>query len=176
MERLFILICVAVTCLTGMTAARAGTSQACGLPGDLSRELSTSHPGMRIVSASDLSEHDRREFRNDHGRSCPGKTTVDFYGDGKPTLAIVLIAGEEPKRRAQLVVAHRVDENWEIRDLDTSDGTPVVWCEKPGTYEDLGGMKSITAVRPVVVFVGYGSWATLYSWDGGAVNHVQISD
>jgi hypothetical protein len=66
---------------------------------------------------------------------------VSFYGDGKPTWAVVLISRENPKRNAELVVARQADEGWETRSFDTTDGTPVVWREGPGKYQDLYGKK-----------------------------------
>jgi hypothetical protein len=56
---------------------------------------------------SDLEEYDRKLFRKDHGNSCPGLVKVDFYGDGKPTLALVLITGNGAQEKAELVVARQ---------------------------------------------------------------------
>jgi len=108
---------------------------------------------------ADLTEYKRKLFQKDHGARCPGVARVSFYGDGKPTYALVLIAGENPKRNAELIVAHRLAESWEIRSLDVTDGTPVVWREGPGKYEDMYGPKTIRARNPVLVFCGLESWA-----------------
>jgi hypothetical protein len=102
---------------------------------------------------------------------------VNFYGDGKPTYALVLISGENPKRKAELVVARQVDEGWETRSLGTTDGTPVVWREGPGKYEGLYyEEKTIRAGWPVIVFCGLESWAVVFAWTGKEVKKVQISD
>jgi hypothetical protein len=101
---------------------------------------------------------------------------VNFYGDGKPTYALVLIAGENPKRRAELIVAHQLIESWEIRSLAVTDGTPVVWREGPGNYEDMYGPETIRARNPVVVFCGLESWAAVYAWNGNKIEKVQVSD
>jgi hypothetical protein len=123
----------------------------------------------------DLSKEDRLSFQKDHGRRCPGIAKVNFYGDGKPTWAVVLIAGENPKRKAELIVARPVAEGWDTRLLDTTDGTPVVWREGPGKYDGLDG-KVIQATNPVIVFAGYESWSVLYAWTGKDVEKVQLSD
>lgn len=154
----------------------APAKDSCDFPPGLREELSKKYPDTRLVSLADLDEHDRKLFHKDHGTRCPGLVRVNFYGDGKPTWALVLIAGENPKRKAELVVARQVEKSWEISSLDTADGTPVVWREGPGKYRDVYGQKTIQATRPVIVFAGYGSWAVLYAWTGKETEKVQISD
>jgi hypothetical protein len=130
-----------------------------------------------VVGFEDLTEFRRRLFQKHHGSQCPGLVKVNFYGDGKPTWAVVLISGENPKRKAELVVARQVDEGWETRSLGTADGTPVVWREKPGKYK---GMymeeKPIRAKWPVIVFCGLESWEVVLAWTGKEVEKVQTSD
>ena len=105
---------------------------------------------------ADLSEHRRKLFQKDHRAGCPGLVSVNFYGDGKPTYALVLIGGNNPKRRAELIVAHQVAGDWEIRSLDVTDGTPVVWREGPGKYDGMSESNTIRAKNPVVVFLQLG--------------------
>jgi len=166
---LYPLFCVGI-------ALGAPPSGACDIPQDLQREIVRKYPGEKLVQHSDLGEYDRKLFQEHHGKSCPGAVRINFYGDGKPTWALVLITGENPKRRAELVVAHLVDQGWETRILETTDGTPVIWPEKPGKYEDLNGEKTIRASRPVIIFAGLESWAIVYAWNGKAVEKVQVSD
>lgn len=124
---------------------------------------------------ADLDEYDRKLFQKDHGR-CPGLVKVDFYGDGKPTWALVLISGENPKRKAELVVARQVGDTWETRSLETTDGTPVVWREGPGKYDGMSEPNTILAKNPVIVFCGLESWAICYAWTGKEVVKTWISD
>ena len=158
------------------TAVAAPPTNPCDLPPGLSDELSKKYPGTRVVRLEDLSKENRQSFQKDHGKRCPGLARVNFYGDGKPTWAVVLISGENPKRKAELVVARQAGEGWETRSLDTTDGTPVVWREGPGKYDDLDGKKTIRATKPTIVFAGYGSWSILYAWTGKEVDKVQLSD
>ena len=37
---------------------------------------------------------------------------VNFYGDGKPTWALLLVAKEGPKQKPELVVAHQLGNAW----------------------------------------------------------------
>jgi hypothetical protein len=148
----------------------------CTLPRGLHDKISSDFPSARLVRMADLSDQGRGLFQKDHGRVCPGVVKVNFYGDERPTWALVLISGENPKRKAELIVGHQVGDVWEIRSLETTDGTPAVWREEPGRYNDLDGQKTIRATRPVIVFAGYGSWAVLYAWDGKEVQKIQISD
>lgn len=148
----------------------------CALPLGLPEEISKEYPGTRLVSVSDLDEYDRKLFQKDHGTRCPGLVKVDFYGGGKPTWALVLIAGENSKRKAKLVVVSRDADGWEIRLLEITDGTPVVWREGPGKYEDIYGKNTIRATRPVIVFCGLESWAIVFAWTGKEVVKTWISD
>jgi len=158
------------------TVTPASSNDRCAFPPDLRDEISKKYPGTRVVSLADLSEYRRKLFQKDHGARCPGVARVNFYGDGKPTYALVLITGENPKRRAELIVAHQVAEGWETRSLDVTDGTPVVWREGPGKYDDLYEKKTIRATRPVIVFCGLESWSVAFAWTGKEVEKVQTSD
>src|SRR5713101_7569425 len=94
------LLTFAFTCVVS-----AATKEQCQAPSSLGEEISKRFPGTRIVTAADLEEYDRKLFRKDHGTRCPGLVKVNFFGDRKPTWALVLIPGDNPKRQAQLVVA-----------------------------------------------------------------------
>jgi len=65
----------------------------CALPSDLHDEISKKYPGTTVVSLADLTEYERKLFQKGHGARCPGVAKVNFYGDGKPTWALVLISG-----------------------------------------------------------------------------------
>jgi hypothetical protein len=148
----------------------------CAYPSDLRARVSTKYQDTHLVTFADLSEYDRKLFRKDHKNQCPGLAKVDFYGDGKPTFAVVLISGENSKRRAELILAHQLADGWEIRSLDVTDGTPVVWRDNPAKYDDKFEPKTIRARNPVVVFCGLGSWAIIYAWTGKEVEKLQVSD
>jgi len=107
-------------------AAAAPQNGECDLPRDLQPEIASKYPGLKLVTLSDLQEDDRGFFQKDHGNSCPGLVKVDFYGDGKPTLALVLIS----KDRSKLIVAHQVGENWRTTVL----GKEVHLCPWYGAY------------------------------------------
>jgi hypothetical protein len=113
---LFVFVRVAVAAPPGDT---------CNLPQDLQREVAAKYPGAELVRLSDLGADDKGFFQKDHGDACPGLTKVDFYGDGKPTLALVLIAKSDAKGKAKLVVAHQVGGQWKTVLLDSADGAPV---------------------------------------------------
>jgi len=169
----FLVVCLPVLIPPPTAASPNGQ---CNYPPDLRDEISRKYPGTRVVSLADLSEYKRKLFQKDHGARCPGLVKVNFYGDGKPTYALVLIAGENPKRRAELLVAHQLSEGWEIRSLDVTDGTPVVWREGPGKYEDMYGPETIRARNSVVVFCGLESWAVVYAWNDNKIVKLQVSD
>ena len=103
---------------------------------------------------------------------------VDFYGDGKPTLALILIAKVDTKKKTELLVAHEVGGKWKTSILDTADGAPVpvVWNQPPGQYRDVYGKKEIRSTRSVIVFTSYESWSILYAWTGSQVMKIWLQD
>jgi hypothetical protein len=159
-------------------AVAAPSNQGCGLPAGLREEISNKYPGTRLVGLADLQEEDEELFRKEHGSQCPGLARVDFYGDGKPTLALVLLHDETSGPKAELVLAHQRRKAWEIKSLDTADASPVpvVWREGPNNYNDVYGQKTINATKPVIVLCGYGGWAILYAWAGKRVEKIWLSD
>jgi hypothetical protein len=166
-----------LTSAVSQQARTAPPNDACDLPQGLQHEIANKYPGAKLVSMSDLDENDRALFQKDHGNSCPGLVKVDFYGDGKPTLALVLIARDKSKEKAELVVAHQVGEHWSLTLLDTAQSSvPVVWSQDPGEFHDVYGKKKIRATRPVIVFCGYNSWAILYAWTGKDAKKIWIAD
>jgi hypothetical protein len=175
-----LLICAASFYLLAANQALVAAPQQdrCALPPSLRAEISQERPDAGVVSWADLSEYNRKLFRKDHGSRCPGLVKINFYGDGKPTWALVLIAGEGSKQKAELVVARQLGEGWELRSLETTDTAPVpvVWRQGPGKYDGVSEPKTIRATNPVIVLCGYESWAILYAWTGKQVEKTWISD
>ena len=152
-------------------------SDGCSLPRDLRLEITAKYPGARVVNLKDLLVDDRKFFQSDHGKACPGLIKLDFYGDGKPTLALVLITKNGAKDNTQLVVTHEVEAKWRITPLDTGGPiAPVVWGQPPGKYTDVYGNKTVRARQPVIVFCKYEAWAILYAWTGKGVSKIWIMD
>lgn len=170
--------CIASFCLFAFiqAVAAAPPAERCVYPRGLQDEVSKKYPGTHLVRLADLDDYDRKLYQKDHGTRCPGLVRVNFYGDGKPTWALVLTAGKGTEQKAELVVACQVGNNWEIRTLEKTDGTPVVWREGPGKYDGMNEEKPLRAKNPVIVFCGYGSWAILYAWTGTEVKKIWISD
>ncbi len=174
-----LLICAVSVYLFAVNQGAAAQSRSqCALPSGLSESLSKKYADASIVTMSDLEEYNRKLFQKDHGTRCPGLVKVNFYGDGKPTWALVLKSGEGSKKKAELVVARRLGEDWDLRSVDTSDTAPmpVVWRQGPGKYDGMSQPMTIRAKNPVIVLCGYGSWAILYAWTGKEVVKTWISD
>jgi hypothetical protein len=149
----------------------------CILPDGLREEIATKYSGTHVLTLADLSDYNKKLFRKDHGARCPGLVRVNFYGDGKPAWALVLTAGEKSNRTVELIVARQVGGAWEVRSLEKTTGSAVVWRQAPGKYEGMyEEEKTIRATRPVIVLCGYGSWAILYAWMGDRVDKVWLSD
>lgn len=159
-------------------AVAAPPSDACSLPDSLQREIAAKYPGSQLVTLSALNADDKAFFHKDHGDACPGFTKVDFYGDGKPTVALVLIAKGDTKQKAKLVVAHHVGEQWKtvLLEMAGEAPVPVVWSQPPGQYRDVYGKREVRAIKPVIVFTGYESWSILYAWTSSRVTKIWLQD
>jgi hypothetical protein len=163
--------------LLGPPVAGALPKLNCTLPDGLREEIAKKYPGARLVEVNDLLDPDYKAvFKKEHGDQCPGLVRVDFYGDGKPIWALVLITKDKAKERVKFFVARKLEEGWKLRVLDTTDDTPVVWSEPAGKYESVYKTKTIRAKWPVVIVCGYGSWAVAYAWMGDRVEKVWLSD
>jgi hypothetical protein len=173
-----VIIC-AVLAVLGSQIAVAQKPNSCALPSGLREKITNKYPKAHVVSAADLGEDDEKQFQQDHGLECPGLTNVNFYGDEKPTLAVVLLSeGGIRGAETQLIVAHEIQNGWELRSLAQHiNDTPVIWHERPGKYDDVYGEKTIKAKNPVIVLWGsYGSWAIVYAWIGNRVEKIWIRD
>ena len=143
----------------------------------LQHEIASKYPTAKLIRVSDLDKDDGALFQKEHGSPCPGLVKVDFYGDGKPTLALVLIEQVGGDEKAELVVAHQIADKWRTATLDSAPSSwPVVWAQSPGEYMDVYGEKKVRATKPVIVFCGYSSWTIVYAWTGTAVTKVWIRD
>lgn len=163
--------------LFAFDATAGSPNDTCGLPTDLRREIATRYPGRTVVNLSDLGDDDKGFFQKGHGDSCPGLVKVDFYGDGKPTFALVLTTQSATNGKNELVLAHEVGAVWKTTTLQTTEGdAPVVWSDKPGEYKDVYGEKKIRATKPVIVFCRYEAWALLYAWTNNGITEIWLMD
>lgn len=156
----------------------ATADDVCALPPDLEQQIQGTYHTNRIVTLAYLEEYDRSLFQRDHHGSCPGLVKVDFYGDGRPTIAVALLTRTAKGDDTQLIIAHKAGKNWSLLRLDTGGGSdgPVVWSLRPGEYDDVYGDKTIRAKNPVIVFSKYESWAILYAWTRGRVSKIWLQD
>jgi hypothetical protein len=171
------LLCAILVIVGAIRMSAAAPQNACALPAGLSEVIAGKYPSAHVVGLVDLNQYDKKLFLKEHGSDCPGVASVDFYGDGRPTLALVLLRADGA-RKAELVIAHQVQSQWQTVSVETADASPVpvVWSEKPGKYDDVYGQKTVNASSPVVVLCGYESWAILYAWTGRRVEKIWISD
>jgi hypothetical protein len=168
----------AILAVLSTRIATAQRQSGCVLPSGLSGEIATKYPNAHVVRFADLGEDDKKRFQKEHDSQCPGFTAVDFYGDGKPTLAVVLFLDGTQGAKTELIVAREVKNGWELRglDQDITGPAPVVWRERPGRYDDVYGEKTIKATNPVIVLCTYESWAIVYAWVGNRVEKTWIQD
>ena len=175
--RVFLMRAACLYLLAFVQVATAESSQgACVYPPGLLDVISTKYPDTTLVTLRDLSQDNKKLFQKEHGSRCPGLVRVNFYGDGKPTWALVLLSKDGQK--TQLIVARQIGKDWEIRLLQVADAAPVpvVWREGPGKYEGMSEPSTVVSPNPVIILCGYGSWSILYAWTGKEVAKLQITD
>lgn len=175
--RLIIALTVFIACFLSNVGTSRAQEGLCKLPASLQPLIASAYPGATVLSPQDLSDADRAQFQKDHGNACPGVVSLNFYGDGKPTLAFVLVVKTRTGEKAELVLAHQVGSKWTTSLLEEAESSrPAVWSQKPGEYEDVYGEKKIRATHPVIVFCGYNAWAVLYAWTGNDVVKIWLED
>jgi hypothetical protein len=174
-----VLLALACSFVLVQVASAGPSIDPCDLPKELQAVVARKYPGSGVVKVSDLEEDDRSFFREDHGDACPGLANVDFYGDGKTTLAVALLTKNEQreKYKTKLVLARQAMGGWQTTLLGATGGpVPVIWSEGPGVYKDVYGRKELHASHAVIVFCGYESWAIVYAWTNNKVDKVWVRD
>jgi hypothetical protein len=172
-----LIVCCLLVWSPKLSTAAPPPDTPCKLPAGLEEQLSAKYGNADVVTLSALEEDDRAFYTKDHDGACPGVAHVDFFGDHKPTLALVLKINKDTQKDAKLIVAHLLGGNWQLSLLETThDGIPVVWSQPPGGYTDVYGTKELRANRPVIVFTRYESWSILYAWSGKEVHKIWLRD
>jgi hypothetical protein len=150
----------------------------CNIPEIISQKVETAYLGYEVVKPKHLKKDDLKMFKKDHGNNCPGFIKVDFFGTGEPTYAL-LLRNKQKKINYKLIVItkNKIRDDWEIIELgEKIDDASVIWKEPPGEYEGVLDGKKIKAKYPVIILVGYESWAIVFSWTGHDVVKVWVSD
>jgi hypothetical protein len=145
----------------------------------LKAALYQSYKEHRLVTLRTLARYHQRLYRKDHPQGCPGITALDFYGAGTNVFAVVLSTGAGQHQKHELILAEASPRgSWRLKSIETAQGgpAPVVWTEGPGNYKGVHDGKALTAKNAVIVFVGYESWAIVYSWMGTEIEKVWVSD
>ena len=128
----------------------------CTVPKTLHNKIIEKYSNYEIVTLKHLIEEDRLTFQKEHSTDCPGLVKLNFWGNGKPTFAILLINSLISKPKYQLIIATNYGEDkWELKTVDNADTTvsPVIWSESSGEYRDVWQENKIIAKYPVILFV-----------------------
>lgn len=164
-------------CLSTFSNSRIAAQESCDIPKVLSDALRGKYPELTVLRINDLPQSDRELFQKEHGQDCAGMTKVDFYGDGAPTWALVLVPSEKNGGSAKLILARKGSRGFEFSALDSANQpTAVVWQAPSGTYSDLESDKTIRAKHQVLVFASYESWAIVYAWMDNHIGKVWLAD
>src|SRR5207249_3534668 len=87
-KRAILLVTVFIIVPT-IAAANPGVG-ACDPSATLSRHLEQAFPGWRLVTHTKLPSERRARFVRDHPAACPGRVSMNFFGDARPTVALSL--------------------------------------------------------------------------------------
>ncbi len=150
------------------------------LPESLAESLGRVHPGAKVLTLDQLHRRERRLFKKEEGRRCPGVVHLDFFGDHREAYGVVLVTGASQRRRLRLIVASRTSQApaWNIETLEAMKDPSLATLAKrrPGVYEDLRRKEKIEANAEALVWVRWDSWAILYAWTGQKIDKIWLSD
>jgi hypothetical protein len=170
-------LAILVILLLAVAPVRAQASpDPCAAPPDLMQAVNAEYARGKLVTLADLSESDKKDFQTEAKRKCPGLAALDFYGDGKPTYAVELVWRQEKYPTTKVVIAHKVEDKWNIRLLGTAQGLAVVTAAEPGSYESVYKDKKIVAPHPTLMFRDFGSFLIVYAWVDGRIDKVWLQD
>lgn len=149
------------------------------LPAEVRTLLEKSYPDYQLVTLELMAEYHRKLYLEDGGGSCPGVVSVDLFGDGSTSYAMILSSNKSGAWASTLVLAKPLpNERWRLEVLEPYiTGTSlVVYTSPPGLYQDVYGSRELSADHDAVHLVGFEPWSIVYAWTGEKIEKIWISD
>jgi hypothetical protein len=178
----FLVVCfLAYSALARFVCATDNVSHStvCNLPKTAEGVLEAKLPGWRIVSPSDLTEHDKVLWNAKHSYVCPGIANGDYFGDRHVAYAVTLINRQPTKMLQTLVVLKPHDGSYELIELSKAQEASrvlVVFRQRPAAFEDIdaGGRTKITSDS--IAYEDIAAGMLVYAWYNDKFKEIHVSD
>ncbi len=167
-----------IGCLAlGSVLIWSSSTEPCALTAGLGCEIGHRYPEYRVLDITMLRSDDRKLFTHDSPGQCPGVARLQFFGDRKKAVAVLL--WKQEKGEGYLVVGREQGgDRWEVMEVSKLGGSfpPVIWPEPPGEYADWNGTRKMKVKWPAIHLVQYEAWSKLFAWDGSKIVMLQMTD
>jgi hypothetical protein len=154
-------------------------STACHLPKIAEGVLEAKLPGWKIVSPSDLTEHDRVLWNAKHSHVCPGIANGDYFGDRHVSYAVTLINRQPTKMLQTLVVLKPRDGSYELIELSKAQEASrvlVVFRQRPTAFEDIDAGERTKITSDSIAYEDIAAGMLVYAWFNNKFNEIHVSD
>jgi hypothetical protein len=154
-------------------------STVCHLPKSAEGVLEAKLPGWKIVSASDLTEHDRALWNAKHSHDCPGVAEGDYFGDRQVSYAVTLVNRQPTRTLETLVVLKRHNGSFELTELSKAQEatrTLVVFRLRHDTFEDIETSERTRTTSDAIAYEDIAAGMLVYAWHDGKFKEIHISD
>ena len=178
----FLVVCfLAYAVLTRFACAsdKVNHSTACHLPKTAEGVLQAKLPGWKIVSPSDLTEHDRALWNAKHSHVCPGIANGDYFGERHVSYAVTLINRQPTKMLQTLVVLRPRDGSYELIELSKvqeASRVLVVFRQRPATFEDVDAGERAKISSDSIAYEDIAAGMLVYAWQIDKFKEIHVSD
>ena len=178
----FLVVCfLSYAVLTKFACAtdKVNHSTVCHLPKTAEGVLEAKMPGWKIVSPSDLTEHDRALWSAKHSHVCPGIANGDYFGDRHVSYAVTLINRQPTKVLQTLVVLKPHDDSYELIELSKAQEASrvlVVFRQRPAAFEDIEAGETTKITSDSIAYEDIAAGMLVYAWYNDKFKEIHVSD
>jgi len=154
-------------------------STVCHLPKPAEGVLEAKLPGWKIVSASDLTEHDRALWNAKHSHVCPGVADGDYFGDRHVSYAVTLVNRQPTNMLQTLVVLRPQNGSYELIELSKAQEASrvlVVFRLRPATFEDIETGERTRTASDSIAYEDIAAGMLVYASQKGKFKEIQVSE
>jgi len=151
----------------------------CHLPKTAGAVLEAKLPDWKIVSTSDLTEHDRVLWNAKHSHVCPGIANGDYFGDRRVSYAVTLVNRQPTKMLQTLVLLKPHNGSYELIELSKAQETSrvlVVFRLRPASFEDIDTGERTKITSHSIAYEDIAAGMLVYAWRNGKFKEIHVSD
>jgi len=136
-------------------------------------------PGWKIVTESDLTEHDRLLWDAKRPHICPGVANGDYFGDRHSSYAVKLVSQQPTKMLQTLVLLKPNEGSYELIELSKAQESSralVVFRLGPATFEDIETGERTKSSSDSIAYEAIEAGMLVYAWHDGKFKEIQVSE